>query len=86
MKGEALITLQGELGNSWKVIEEHHLVKSFAFRNFQEALAFTNRVGNLAETEGHHPDLHLAWEKSESKSGPTRSTAFRKVISSLLQR
>ena len=42
----------------WQVVEvdgEKHLTKSFVFRNFVHALAFTNRVGELAEQEGHHP-------------------------------
>ena len=42
---------------------EHHLEKEFLFRDFVSALAFVNRVGELAEREGHHPDVHLAWGK-----------------------
>jgi len=42
---------------------EHHLWKEFPFPDFKEALAFTNRVGAIAEQEGHHPDIHLAWGK-----------------------
>ena len=37
------------------------LEKEYGFENFREALKFTNRVGNLAEAEGHHPDIHLSW-------------------------
>lgn len=40
-----------------------YLEKSFTFPDFAEALSFVNRIGALAETEGHHPDLHLAWGK-----------------------
>ena len=47
----------------WKVIESHHLDRSYTFGNFREALAFTNRVGELAEEQGHHPDIYLAWGK-----------------------
>jgi 4a-hydroxytetrahydrobiopterin dehydratase len=47
----------------WKVIEEHHLAKSFLFPDFKGALDFVNRVGVLAELEGHHPDLCLSWGK-----------------------
>jgi len=43
------------------VIDEHHLEKGFTFKNFREALAYTNRVGEIAEQQGHHPDIHLAW-------------------------
>ena len=61
LKGEAVAALQSQLGNGWQVINEHHLEKQFAFKNFREALAYTNRVGELAETIKHHPDIHLAW-------------------------
>jgi 4a-hydroxytetrahydrobiopterin dehydratase len=45
----------------WQVIEEHHLSKSYSFPDFRTALAFVNRVGAVAEEEGHHPDLFLSW-------------------------
>ncbi len=50
-----------DLGNDWEVVEDHHLRKQYRFKNFREALAFTNRVGELAEEIGHHPDIELAW-------------------------
>ena len=52
-----------DLGNDWRVVEVHHLEKEFTFKNFREALDFTNRVGELAEEIGHHPDIYLAWGK-----------------------
>ncbi len=55
--------LLAELDHGWQVAEGHHLEKEYPFRDFREALAFTNRVGELAEAQGHHPDLHLAWGK-----------------------
>jgi 4a-hydroxytetrahydrobiopterin dehydratase len=63
LKGQDLTRLTGELKDGWRVIEEHHLEKEFKFTNFQEALAFTNKVGALAEAQGHHPDIYLAWGK-----------------------
>lgn len=45
----------------WEVVDGHHLRRTFRFRDFAEALGFVNRVGAVAEAEGHHPDLHLAW-------------------------
>jgi 4a-hydroxytetrahydrobiopterin dehydratase len=63
LKGEALQALAGELGGGWQVVDDHHLDKTFTFRDFAQALAFTNRVGAIAEEEGHHPDIHLAWGK-----------------------
>ena len=61
LKGQALAELLEQLGNGWEVINEHHLEKLFTFKNFLDALAFTNKVGGLAEEQGHHPDIHLAW-------------------------
>jgi 4a-hydroxytetrahydrobiopterin dehydratase len=63
LKGAELRELAHELGGSWRVVDEHHLEKEFPFPDFAAALAFTNRVGNLAEEEGHHPDIYLAWGK-----------------------
>jgi 4a-hydroxytetrahydrobiopterin dehydratase len=38
-----------------------HLERTYTFKNFAEAMAFANRVGDIAEAEGHHPDLHVSW-------------------------
>ena len=64
LKGEELRRLGDELGGGWRIIDEHHLEKEFPFADFATALAFTNRVGAIAEEEGHHPDIHLAWGKA----------------------
>jgi 4a-hydroxytetrahydrobiopterin dehydratase len=63
LAGSELEALCSELGGDWQVIDGHHLEKEFRFKNFREALAFTNRVGELAEEQGHHPDMYLAWGK-----------------------
>jgi 4a-hydroxytetrahydrobiopterin dehydratase len=47
--------------DGWTAENDHHLVRSFPFPNFVAALAFVNRVGELAEQQGHHPDIYLAW-------------------------
>lgn len=49
------------LDPGWRVVEGHHLDREYRFHDFREALAFTNAVGEIAEAEGHHPDIHLAW-------------------------
>lgn len=49
----------------WKVVDGHHIVRLFKFPNFRQALAFVNNVGELAEQQGHHPDILLAWGKAE---------------------
>ena len=63
MKGAKLDDLLEKLKNDWKIIKEHHLEKEYSFKNFKEALDFTIKVGELAENQGHHPDIFLAWGK-----------------------
>jgi len=54
--------LLADLGpNGWRTVEGHHLEKEYRFPDFASALAFVNRVGELAEGVGHHPDVFLAW-------------------------
>lgn len=62
LKGEELTALQKQVGG-WNVAEEHHITKTFKFPDFRNALEFVNRVGKLAEQQGHHPDIFLAWGK-----------------------
>jgi 4a-hydroxytetrahydrobiopterin dehydratase len=49
--------------SDWAVVDGHHLEKEYAFPDFLSALEFVNRVGRVAEDNGHHPDLYLAWGK-----------------------
>jgi 4a-hydroxytetrahydrobiopterin dehydratase len=49
----------------WKVVNEHHIVRGFTFPDFKQALDFVNRAGEIAEEQGHHPDILLAWGKAE---------------------
>ena len=63
LKGTKLDDLLEKLKNDWKIIKEHHLEKEYSFKNFKEALSFTIKVGGLAENQGHHPDIFLAWGK-----------------------
>lgn len=45
----------------WQLLDAKSISRSFAFKNFAQALAFANKVGAIAEEEGHHPDLHVEW-------------------------
>ena len=54
--GRLLAQLDG-----WRVRDKHDLQKEYAFPDFATALAFVNRVGEVAEREGHHPDVLLSW-------------------------
>ena len=49
----------------WRVVDGHHIVRLYKFPDFRQALAFVNKVGELAEQQGHHPDILLAWGKAE---------------------
>src|SRR5713101_3256687 len=64
LKGEQLASLQKQV-DGWNVMQEHHITKTFKFPDFRQALNFVNQVGNLAEEQGHHPDIFLAWGKVE---------------------
>jgi 4a-hydroxytetrahydrobiopterin dehydratase len=47
---------------NWELRDDgHRIERIFRFRNFQEALGFVRDVGDLAETEGHHPDISFGW-------------------------
>src|SRR5947208_15490749 len=63
LKGAELTKLRRELKGGWKVMKKRHLEKEYKFKDFREALEFTNKVGELAEDQGHHPDIYLAWGK-----------------------
>jgi len=65
--------LLASLDDVWEVVDEHHLEATYSFDDFAEALAFTNKVGKLAEAEWHHPTSRGA--QLASSSGVTTSTA-----------
>ena len=69
---EALLRPQGkgiwkfhQSVSDWAVTDEHFLHREFTFPDFKQALDFVNRVGAVAEEQGHHPDIMLAWGKAQ---------------------
>lgn len=52
----------------WKIMNWRHLYRKFTFKNFADALVFVNKVGALAESEGHHPDISFGWGYAEITS------------------
>ena len=64
LKGGELTTLLSEL-DGWEVVNEHHLKKEYKFTNFREAQAFVGRAADLAEEQGHHPDICFGWGRAE---------------------
>jgi 4a-hydroxytetrahydrobiopterin dehydratase len=61
LEGPALQDLIDELDNGWQVIDQLRLEKAYKFKNFQEALEFTNKIGAMAEEVDHHPEICLTW-------------------------
>jgi 4a-hydroxytetrahydrobiopterin dehydratase len=58
LKGKELADVHKQLAEwaHWKVVDEHHITRAFTFPDFKQALDFVNRVGAVAEEQGHHPD------------------------------
>ncbi len=64
LKGQELEKFHREVPQ-WQVSNEHHLIREFKFPDFRTALDFVNRVGELAEQQGHHPNILLTWGRVE---------------------
>ena len=64
LKGKELDELRRQVPG-WEVVEEHHLRRRLRFKNFREALSFVNKLGELAEEQGHHPDVGFGWGYAE---------------------
>ena len=62
LNGEEIAPLLNQL-TDWRVVDNQHLTKDYVFDNFVAALAFVNKIADLAEEQGHHPDLLLTWGK-----------------------
>ena len=77
LEGAELEELNRQLPE-WEIVEEHHLRREFGFKNFREALAFVNRVGEVAEEQGHHPNISFTW-------GWVRVEIFTHVIDGLTE-
>jgi len=59
LKGKELKALH-KIVPAWSVVKRHHITRAFPFPDFKQALKFVNRVGALAEKQGHHPDFIMA--------------------------
>lgn len=64
LAGKELENLAKEVPQ-WKVVNGHHITREFRFPDFKQALSFVNKVGDIAEGQGHHPDIFLTWGKAE---------------------
>ena len=64
LKGAEIQDLSVQL-EGWQVVNEHHLQKTYRFGDFRESLEFVNRIGEVAEAQGHHPDICFGWGKAD---------------------
>ena len=64
LKGKELESLRQQVP-LWAVVDERRITRGFTFPDFKQALDFVNRVGAVAEAQGHHPDILLTWGKAE---------------------
>ncbi len=63
LTGDPLRQMADQLGGEWRVVDEHHLEREYRLADFREALDLTNRLGQIAESQNHHPDILLSWGK-----------------------
>lgn len=63
LKPEEVEKYLSQLKTKWEVIDNLKLKKEFIFNDFKEAMEFVNKVAELAESEGHHPDIHIFYSK-----------------------
>lgn len=61
LESEEIQRLMPQLSQEWMVLDQRQLERRFKFKDFVTALEFVNKIGALAEAEGHHPDLELGW-------------------------
>lgn len=60
---EELTPLLKELKLDWEVVEGKKIQHEFKFKDFVGAISFVNKVADLAEAEGHHPNIHIYYSK-----------------------
>jgi 4a-hydroxytetrahydrobiopterin dehydratase len=60
---EQIKTYSSLLNLPWEVADGKKIKYQFKFKSFKESIAFVGKVSDLAETEGHHPDIHIYYNK-----------------------
>ncbi len=76
LRGEKLQQYYKRLDEGWQLVDNHHLSKTYRFKNFRQALDFTIKIGELSEEEGHHPEIVLTW-------GRVKVTVYTHAIDAL---
>lgn len=65
MEQSEIEKLLKELGGDWQLNDKGHLYKAYSFKDFMGPVGFVNQIAEIAEREGHHPNLALTWGKCE---------------------
>lgn len=82
LAGKELDDLIEGLNHDWECPKGHHLEKTYKFKDWTQAMAFTNAVSDIAEEQNHHPDVTTSWAKTKVNifthkiDGLTRSDFF----------
>tara|TARA_Y100000589_G_scaffold242057_1_gene229650 strand:+ start:13721 stop:14044 length:324 start_codon:yes stop_codon:yes gene_type:complete len=61
LTNEEIEPLMAQVNEAWVLIADHHIERTFSFKDFQTALDFVNSAGAICESEGHHADFELSW-------------------------
>ncbi len=67
LEGDEIRIYMENIDSEWEVVDDHHIQRTFDFDDFQQALDFVNRVGEIAEEEGHHPNIEFTWGRATVK-------------------
>jgi 4a-hydroxytetrahydrobiopterin dehydratase len=63
LKGDDLKAFHARLGAQWALVNDHHLEREYVFGSFKEAMAFTNRIAEMSDTQGHHSVMLVNFKK-----------------------
>lgn len=63
LETEKVKEYMAELGGGWKTENGKKIKKDFKFKDFKEAIIFVNKIAEIAENEGHHPDIHIFYNQ-----------------------
>lgn len=57
--------LLAQLGDGWELVNDHHLRKVFHFPEFHDSISWVNKVADLADEQGHHPNIRIDYDEVE---------------------
>lgn len=60
---EEFAPMLGEINPAWEVIEDKKLRRVFKFPTFMDSISFVNKIADIAEREGHHPDIQIRYKQ-----------------------